>query len=65
MTPQEEISFILDRHQAIKGAFQAIGQRMYPPHAYHVYCVRHISANFMCRFKNKEMQQIVVSTGKL
>ncbi|XP_039118838.1 uncharacterized protein LOC120254943, partial [Dioscorea cayenensis subsp. rotundata] len=35
VTPQEGICFISDRHQAIKGAFRAIGRQMSPPYAYH------------------------------
>ena len=65
VTPQARICFISDRYKAIKGAFRAIGRWMNLPHAYHVYYIRHISANFMRRFKNKEMQRIVVNACKL
>ena len=65
VTPQERICFISNRHKAIKGVFRAIGRRMNPPHAYYVYCIRDISANFMRHFKSKEMQSIVVNAGKL
>ncbi|XP_039122070.1 uncharacterized protein LOC120258686 [Dioscorea cayenensis subsp. rotundata] len=43
--------------------FRSLGREMSAPHAYHVYCIRHISANFMRRFRNKEMQRIVVNIG--
>ncbi|XP_039133318.1 uncharacterized protein LOC120270392 [Dioscorea cayenensis subsp. rotundata] len=65
VTPQQGICFISDRHESIKSAFRSLGREMSAPHAYHVYCIRHISANFMRRFRNKEMQRIVVNIGKL
>ncbi|XP_039129077.1 uncharacterized protein LOC120265263 [Dioscorea cayenensis subsp. rotundata] len=63
VTPQQGICFISDRHESIKSAFRSLGREMSAPHAYHVYCIRHISANFMRRFRNKEMQRIVVNIG--
>ena len=57
--------FYFDRQEAIKGGFRAIGHMMNPPHAYHAYCIRHIFANFIRRFKNKEMQWIVVNASTL
>ena len=63
--PHEGINFIFDYHETIRDAFRAIGRWMNPPHAYHVYCIRHISANLLCCFKGKEMQRIVVNAGKL
>ncbi|XP_039146876.1 uncharacterized protein LOC120284146 [Dioscorea cayenensis subsp. rotundata] len=65
VTPQQGICFISDRHESIKSAFRLLGREINAPRAYHVYCIRHISANFMSHFRNKEMQRIVVNIGKL
>lgn len=65
VTPQEEIYIISDHHEAIKEGFRVISWLINLPHAYHVCCIRHKSVNFMNYFKNKEMQQIVVSSSKL
>ena len=54
VTPQECIYFITDSHNDIKDAFHATSRWMNPPHACHVYCIRHIYANFTGHFKTKK-----------
>ncbi|XP_039134232.1 uncharacterized protein LOC120271624 [Dioscorea cayenensis subsp. rotundata] len=63
VTPQQGICFISNCHESIKSAFRSLGREMSAPYAYRVYCIRHISANFMRRFRNKEMLRIIVNIG--
>ncbi|KAH1256784.1 hypothetical protein GmHk_03G006866 [Glycine max] len=50
VTDKDGICLISDRHASIKSivANEALGWQ--PPHAYHVYCVRHIASNFNHKF---------------
>jgi len=53
---KEGICLISDRHASIKSAVanEALGRQ--PPHAYHVYFVRHIASNFNHKFKNEKQK---------
>ncbi|KAL5159843.1 hypothetical protein HKD37_15G044096 [Glycine soja] len=42
-------------------ANEALGWQ--PPHAYHVYCVRHIASNFNHKFKNEKQKQMLKKLG--
>ncbi|XP_025647160.1 uncharacterized protein [Arachis hypogaea] len=48
--PQDDLLVISDRSQAIKAALSAEDSGWTPPRAYHVYCIRHMAANFMTWF---------------
>ena len=63
VTDKQGICLISDRHRSIKSAIdnEAIGWSR--PHAYHVYCIRHIANNFNYRFKNMKQKQQLVKLG--
>ncbi|XP_057734465.1 uncharacterized protein LOC130949872 [Arachis stenosperma] len=52
VTPQDGLLVISDRSQAIKAALGADDIGWHPPRAFHAYCIRHMAANFMSRFKS-------------
>ncbi|XP_025679527.1 uncharacterized protein LOC127745565 [Arachis duranensis] len=54
VTPQDGLLVISDRSQAIKAALGADDIGWHPPRAFHAYCIRHMAANFMSRFKSAE-----------
>ncbi|KAH1257894.1 hypothetical protein GmHk_03G007764 [Glycine max] len=60
---KDGICLISDRHASIKSvvANEALGWQ--PPHAYHVYCVRHIASNFNHKFKNEKQKQMLKKLG--
>ena len=57
------ICLISDRHESIKSVIRDSGSAWKPPRAYSMYCIRHIAANFMKRFNNKELRRQVVNMG--
>ncbi|KAH1199169.1 hypothetical protein GmHk_18G052595 [Glycine max] len=63
VTDKNGICLISDRHASIKSvvANEALGWQ--PPHAYHVYCVRHIASNFNHKFKNGKQKEMLKKLG--
>ncbi|XP_072061930.1 uncharacterized protein [Arachis hypogaea] len=60
VTPQDGLLVISDRSQAIKAALGAddSGSR-----AFHAYCIRHMAANFMSRFKSVEGKRYLINAA--
>jgi hypothetical protein len=53
-----DLCLILDRHESIKSAVRRLNTDWH-----HVFCIRHISQNFMRTFKNADMRKIVTNMG--
>ncbi|XP_016192045.1 uncharacterized protein LOC107632919 [Arachis ipaensis] len=53
----EGVLVISDRHKSIDGALNVEGSLWKPPHAFQAFCTRHIAANFMTHFRNKESKK--------
>ncbi|XP_012572487.1 uncharacterized protein [Cicer arietinum] len=58
VTPQPNLCLISDRHESIKSVVRRVNNNWH-----HVFCVRHISQNFIRTFKNGLMKDIVASVG--
>ncbi|XP_004514826.1 uncharacterized protein [Cicer arietinum] len=58
VTPQPTICLISDRHESIKSVVKRVNNNWH-----NVFCVRHISQNFMRTFKNGLMKNIVIYMG--
>ncbi|XP_012573947.1 uncharacterized protein [Cicer arietinum] len=56
VTPQPNLCLISDRHESIKSVVRCVNNNWH-----HVFCVRHISKNFMRTFKNGLMKNIVTN----
>ncbi|RYR02537.1 hypothetical protein Ahy_B06g081335 [Arachis hypogaea] len=54
---------IFDRSQAIKATLRADDSGWQPPRAFHTYCIRHIAANFMSRFKSNEGKRYLINAA--
>ncbi|RYQ92704.1 hypothetical protein Ahy_B09g098919 [Arachis hypogaea] len=52
VTTQKGLLIIFDRSQVIKTALRDEDSGWHPPRAFHAYCVRHKTTNFMSRFKS-------------
>ncbi|XP_016205950.1 uncharacterized protein LOC107646269 [Arachis ipaensis] len=63
VTPQPGILVISDRHKSIDGALNVEGRLWKPPHAFQAFCTRHIAANFMTHFKNKDLKKVLVNAA--
>ncbi|XP_016206985.1 uncharacterized protein LOC107647424 [Arachis ipaensis] len=63
VTPQEVLLVISDRSQAIKAAVSVDDSGWHPPRAFHAYCIRHMAANFMTRFKSVERKQYLINAS--
>ncbi|XP_016204359.1 uncharacterized protein LOC107644915 [Arachis ipaensis] len=63
VTPQPGVLVISDRHKSIDGALNAKGSLWKPPHAFQAFCTRHIVANFITYFKNKELKKIMINAA--
>ncbi|XP_057720052.1 uncharacterized protein LOC130934506 [Arachis stenosperma] len=57
VTPQPGLLVILNRHKPIDGALNAKENLWKSPHAFQAFCTRHIAANFMSHFKNKDLKK--------
>ncbi|XP_015934318.1 uncharacterized protein LOC107460473 [Arachis duranensis] len=55
--PQDDLLVISDRSQAIKAALSSDDSGWHPPRAFQAYCIRHMAANFMSRFKSTDTSQ--------
>jgi len=61
VTPQDGICYISDRHKSIKSVMKNGGEIWQPPRAYHAYCIRHIGANVLQRFKNQQLKNMTLT----
>ncbi|XP_025678700.1 uncharacterized protein [Arachis hypogaea] len=57
VTPQPGVLVISDRHKSTGRALNAEGSLWKPPHAFQAFCTRHIAANFMTHFRNKDLKK--------
>ena len=62
---QDGVGNISNRHESIKAAINKSGGQWQPPRAFHKYYIRHITTNFLCRFKKPNLHRLVISIGKL
>ena len=60
---RDGVGIISDRHESIKAAIQRCHGQWEPPRAFHMFCIRHIAANFLRRFKKPYLHRLVVSIG--
>jgi len=65
VTDKNGIYLIFDRHASIKSvvANEVLGWQ--PPHADHVYCVRHIASNFNHKFNNAKQKEMLKKLDKI
>ena len=63
VTTRQEICLISDRHAGILAAVQNEYLGWQPPHAYHVYCLRHVASNFNSRFRDPKLRDVVKRAG--
>ncbi|XP_015963421.1 uncharacterized protein LOC107487317 [Arachis duranensis] len=63
VTPQDGSLVISDKSQAIKVALSADDSGWHPPRANHAYCIRHMTANFMTRFKSAEGKRYLINAA--
>ncbi|XP_057755356.1 uncharacterized protein LOC130974498 [Arachis stenosperma] len=63
VTPQPGVLVISDRHKTIDGALNAKGSLRKPPHAFQAFCTRHIAANFMTHFRNKDLKKVLINAA--
>ncbi|XP_025674210.1 uncharacterized protein [Arachis hypogaea] len=61
ITPQPGLLVISDRNKSIDGALNVEGSLWKPPHAFQAFCTRHIAANFMTHFKNKDLKKVLIN----
>ena len=62
---RDGVGIISDRHESINAAIRRSNGQWEPPRAFHMYCVRHIVANFLRRFKAPYLHKLVVHMGIL
>ncbi|XP_058751978.1 uncharacterized protein LOC131625095 [Vicia villosa] len=63
VTPQPNIYLISDKHVSIKSAYDNPENGWQYPQSSHVYCIRHITQNFMREIRDKELRKKVVNMG--
>ncbi|XP_068498438.1 uncharacterized protein [Phaseolus vulgaris] len=63
VTPQDGLCLISDRHESIKSAYSRDGSDWNNNNSMHVYCIQHITQNFMRRFRNITLKKDVVNMG--
>ena len=62
---RDGVGIISDRHESINAAIRRSNGQWEPPRAFHMYCIRHIAANFLRRFKAPYLHKLVVRMGNL
>ncbi|XP_027356955.1 uncharacterized protein LOC113866274 [Abrus precatorius] len=60
---QDSVGIIFDRHESINAAIRRSNRQWEPPKAFYMYCIRHIAANFLRRFKTPYLHKLVVRMG--
>ncbi|XP_057730561.1 uncharacterized protein LOC130945883 [Arachis stenosperma] len=61
VTLQSDLLVISNRHNEIKAALEALNGGWLPPAAYHIFCIRHVAANFALTFKGKDARRLLVN----
>ncbi|KAL4360255.1 hypothetical protein AHAS_Ahas08G0159100 [Arachis hypogaea] len=64
VTPQSNILVISDRHKSINVVLNIEENLWKPPHAFQAFCIRHIVANFMTHFKNKDLKKVLFDLSR-
>ncbi|XP_027362586.1 uncharacterized protein LOC113870188 [Abrus precatorius] len=54
------VGIISDRHELINTAIRRSNRQWEPPKAFHMYCIRHIAANFLRIFKTPYLHKLIV-----
>ncbi|XP_061336960.1 uncharacterized protein LOC133284025 [Gastrolobium bilobum] len=62
VTQTHNICLISDRHVSILSAVEN-NPLWQPPHAFHVFCLRHIASNFNQRFRNDKLKASLMNIG--
>ncbi|XP_020980134.1 uncharacterized protein LOC107641069 [Arachis ipaensis] len=57
------VGIISDRHESIRAAINRNNGDWKPPRAWWMFCIRHISCNFLRAFKDPYLQKLVVNIG--
>jgi len=65
VTPQRGVCVISDRHESIKSAYNNPLNGWHESGSVHVYCIRHITQNFLRAIKDRELKKAVSNMGKL
>ena len=65
VTDKNCIYLIYDRHVSIKSIVANEAFSWQPSHAYHVYCVQHITNNFNRKFNNVKQKEMLKKLGKI
>jgi hypothetical protein len=63
VAPQANLCLILDRHASIESSYNNHDNGWHDPPSTHVYCIRHITQNFMHAIKDKNLRKKVVNAG--
>ncbi|XP_061345345.1 uncharacterized protein LOC133291153 [Gastrolobium bilobum] len=61
-TQAQNICLISDRHVSILSAVEN-NPLWQPPHAFHVFCLRHVTSNFNQRFRNDKLKASLMNIG--
>ncbi|KAK4257832.1 hypothetical protein QN277_007368 [Acacia crassicarpa] len=62
VTQRQGICLTSDRHAGIIKAVKE-HRNWQPPHAYHVYCLRHVRSNFNTKFRDIQLKKTVMKLG--
>ncbi|XP_061341464.1 uncharacterized protein LOC133287801 [Gastrolobium bilobum] len=62
VTQVQNICLISDRHVSILSAVEN-NPLWQPPHAFHVFCLRHVASNFNQRFRNDKLKASLMNIG--
>ncbi|XP_027364555.1 uncharacterized protein LOC113871654 [Abrus precatorius] len=57
---KDGVGLISDRHKSIIAAIRRSNGQWEPLRAFHMYCIRHIAANFLRRFKTPNLHKLIV-----
>ena len=60
---QPNLCLILDMHPSIVSAYNNPDNGWQDPPSTHVYCIRHITQNFMLHIKDKTLRKKVINAG--
>ncbi|XP_057760504.1 uncharacterized protein LOC130980875 [Arachis stenosperma] len=60
---KDGVGMISDQHESIRAAVNRSSGDWQPPRAWWMFCIRHISSNFLRAFKVPHLQKLVVNIG--
>ncbi|XP_016200064.1 uncharacterized protein LOC107641068 [Arachis ipaensis] len=60
---QDGVGIISNCHESIQAAIARSDGAWAPPRARHMFCIRHIGANFLKRFKTPHLHKLVINIG--